>query len=449
MRSFRAIPVVLLFVIGAMLLSGPAIAAEFPTKPITLIVPYPAGGSTDVVIRPLAEAAGKILGQPMLVENKGGGGGAVGTGSIIGKEPDGYLLSVVVTSLHRAAHINKLAFDTVKDVSPIIRVAGYLYGVLVKPDSKNKTLKDLIDFAKATPGQATYMASGIGTGGHIAAEEMASNAGVKFNHLPSKGDQESSAALLGGHVDFISTTSGWIPLVEAGQLKLIAVYGDTRVKRFPDVPTVKESGYKVVHDSPIGIVGPKGMAPERVKAPARRLPEGPERSRVPQGHGQLRDAGAVSEHRGFHQVLGRGVCGGRGSGQKLHPTINIEKNLPHHPFRLDGAGAGRHRRGRSLGLRNLRPAGAGVPAFFGGGLPGRSGRRRPDSDRSQEAGRRSRPRLSHCRRPPDRHGFRCSCSSTCFSGTSSDFRPPHFYCSCFCSGAWSRSDGERSSWRPA
>ena len=109
------------------------------------------------------------------------------------------------------------------------------------------------------------MASGIGTGGHIAAEEMASVAGVKFNHLPSKGDQESSAGLLGGHVDFISTTSGWIPLVEAKQLKLLATYGETRVKRFPDVPTVKELGLKVVHDSPIGIVGPKGMSGGRVK----------------------------------------------------------------------------------------------------------------------------------------------------------------------------------------
>jgi tripartite-type tricarboxylate transporter receptor subunit TctC len=153
----------------------------------------------------------------------------------------------------------------VKDVTPIIRIGGYLYGILVKPDSTLKTLNDLIESAKANPGQANYMASGIGTGGHIAAEEMAANAGVKFNHLPSKGDQESSAALLGGHVDFISTTSGWIPLVEAGQLKLLATYGETRVKRFPDVTTVKEAGYKVVHDSPIGIVGPKGMAAERVK----------------------------------------------------------------------------------------------------------------------------------------------------------------------------------------
>jgi tripartite-type tricarboxylate transporter receptor subunit TctC len=266
MRPVRRSILVVVSVFFVCSLVGPAAAAAgFPDKPIVLIVPYPAGGATDVVIRPLAEAVKNQLGQPVIVENKGGGGGAVGVGSIIGKEPDGYLLSVVVTSLHRAAHINKLSFDTVKDVTPIIRVGGYLYGVLVKPDSPHKTLKDLVAYAKANPGKAAYMASGIGTGGHIAAEEMATNAGVTFNHLPSKGDQESSAGLLGGHVDFISTTSGWIPLVEAGQLKLLGTFGDTRVKKFPDIPTVKEAGYKVVHDSPIGIVGPKGMAPERVK----------------------------------------------------------------------------------------------------------------------------------------------------------------------------------------
>jgi tripartite-type tricarboxylate transporter receptor subunit TctC len=261
----RLIRSALITIAALSVIAGPAVSADFPTKPITLICPYPAGGSTDVIARPLAEAAGRVLGQPVLVENKGGGGGAVGTGSIIGKEPDGYLLSIVVTSLHRSAHINKLSFDTVKDVTPIIRVAGYLYGVLVRPDSKIQSLPELIQAAKAKPGELTYMASGIGTGGHIAAEEMASVAGVKFNHLPSKGDQESSAGLLGGHVDFISTTSGWIPLVEAKQLKLLATYGETRVKRFPDVPTVKELGLKVVHDSPIGIVGPKGMSAERVK----------------------------------------------------------------------------------------------------------------------------------------------------------------------------------------
>ncbi|MBI5603411.1 MAG: tripartite tricarboxylate transporter substrate binding protein [Deltaproteobacteria bacterium] len=256
---------VVLALVG-MMIPGLAHSANFPNKPITLIVPYPAGGATDVVIRPLAEAAKKYLGQPVIVENKGGGGGAVGVGSIIGKNPDGYLLSVVVTSLHRVSYINKLSFDTVKDITPVMRVGGYLYGILVNQNSPHKTLKDLLDYAKANPGKLSYMASGIGTGGHIAMEELGYfSGGLKFNHLPSKGDQESSTALLGGHVDAISTTSGWIPLVEAGKLRLLATYGDKRTKRYPNIPTVYELGYKFVHTSPIGIVGPKGMPKEIIK----------------------------------------------------------------------------------------------------------------------------------------------------------------------------------------
>jgi tripartite-type tricarboxylate transporter receptor subunit TctC len=257
----------LIFLVATFLIAPLIVqAADFPTKPITLIVPYPAGGATDVVLRPLAEAARKHLGQPVIVENRGGGGGAVGVGSIVGKKPDGYLLCVVVTSLHRNSYINKLPFDTVKDVTPIIRLAGYLYGILVRPDSQFKTLKELIEYARAKPGKILYMASGVGTGGHIAMEELAYNAGgIKFSHIPSKGDQESTAQLLGGHIDAISTTSGWIPQADAGNLRLLATYGEKRTKRYPNVPTVVEVGYKVIHNSPIGIVGPKDMPKEIVK----------------------------------------------------------------------------------------------------------------------------------------------------------------------------------------
>src|SRR5271157_4547182 len=129
MRHARMIPILIIFSIGWVLLPFHGQAADFPNKPITLIVPYPAGGATDLISRPLAEAAKKYLGQPVIVENRRGGGGAVGVGSIVGKKPDGYLLSVVVTSLHRNSFINKLPFDTVKDVTPIIRLAGYLYGI--------------------------------------------------------------------------------------------------------------------------------------------------------------------------------------------------------------------------------------------------------------------------------------------------------------------------------
>lgn len=240
-------------------------AADFPNKPITLVVPFGAGGATDVTIRPLAEAARKYLGQPVMVENRAGGGGAVGAGSIIGKKPDGYLLSVVTTALHRNSYINKLPFDTVNDLTPIIRVGGFLFAILVRDDSPYKTLKDLLDFARANPEKISYMASGVGTGGHIGMEELAYKAGgIKFIHIPSKGDAEAHTALLGGHVEVSATPSGWIALVEAGKLRLLATFAEKRNKRF-NVPTVSELGYGVVQDARIGIVGPKGMPQEIIK----------------------------------------------------------------------------------------------------------------------------------------------------------------------------------------
>jgi tripartite-type tricarboxylate transporter receptor subunit TctC len=254
-------------VLGMLLImASGADAANFPAGTITLVVPFPPGGATDVVFRPLCDAAKQYLGQPVVVDNRPGGGSAVGVGSIVGKKPDGYLLTEAVNSLHRNSYINKLSFDTVKDLTPIIMVGGHLFGILVRPDSPFKTLPELIAFAKANPGKLSYMASGIGTGGHIAWEETAYNAGgIQLQHIPSKGDPESTAALLGGHVEMISTTAGWIPMVESGQLRLLATYGEKRSKKFPNVPTVKELGYKVVHNTPMGVFGPKGMDSQVVK----------------------------------------------------------------------------------------------------------------------------------------------------------------------------------------
>jgi len=260
------LPVFVLMAAALILIPAKGLAGKFPENSITLFVPYAAGGATDIAIRPLAEAAKKYLGQPVIVENRPGAGGAVSVGAIVGKKPDGYILSAAVTSLQRNSFINKISFDPVKDVTPIIRVGGYLYGILVHPDSPFKTLKDVLDYAKSNPGKLTYMASGIGSGGHIAMEELAFNlGGLKFVHVASKGDPESNAALLGKHVDFTATTSGWIPLVEAGKLKLLATFAEKRMKRFPDVPTVRDLGYKVVHTSPFGIFGPKGMPKDVVR----------------------------------------------------------------------------------------------------------------------------------------------------------------------------------------
>jgi tripartite-type tricarboxylate transporter receptor subunit TctC len=267
MRHNSKIGLVLaILAVGLLLVPTVALSADFPRGPITLIIPWGAGGATDVTFRALCEATKDILGQPIIVENRPGGGSAIGVGSIVGKKPDGYMLVEATNSLHRNSYVNKLPFDTVKDLTPVTVVGGLLYGVLVRADSPFKTLNEFIEYARANPGKMTYMASGVGTAGHIAWEETAHIAGgLKLQHIPSKGDQESSAALLGGHVDMIATSGGWVPLVEAGKLRLLATFGEKRSELFPQAPTAKELGYKGVENTPMVILGPKGMDPNVVK----------------------------------------------------------------------------------------------------------------------------------------------------------------------------------------
>jgi tripartite-type tricarboxylate transporter receptor subunit TctC len=264
--NLRKCVMALMLLAGFIFFSSIGQALDFPRKPIVVIVPYMAGGTTDLATRALAEAAKKHFGQPVIVENRPGGGSAVGVGSIVGKEPDGYLVSVAVEGLHRTSYMNKLSFDTVKDVTPIMQFCGYIFGIWVRADSPFKTLKDLIDYAKANPGKISYMASGIGGGGHIATEELAYYAGIKFTLVPSKGDAEATTALLGGHIDVGACTSGLVPLLRAGKVRLLAIYTEKRAEMLPDVPTVTECGYKVAHNNPITVLGPKGMPKNIVKA---------------------------------------------------------------------------------------------------------------------------------------------------------------------------------------
>jgi len=264
--NLRKCVMALMLLAGFIFFSSMGQALDFPKKPIVVIVPYMAGGTTDIATRGLAEAAKKHFGQPVIVENRPGGGSAVGVGSIVGKEPDGYLVSVAVEGLHRTSYMNKLSFDTVKDVTPIMQFCGYIFGIWVRADSPFKTLKDLIDYAKANPGKISYMASGIGGGGHIATEELAYYAGIKFTLVPSKGDAEATTALLGGHIDVGACTSGLVPLLRAGKVRLLAIYTEKRAEMLPDVSTVAECGYKVIHNNPITVLGPKGMPKNIVKA---------------------------------------------------------------------------------------------------------------------------------------------------------------------------------------
>ena len=247
------------------LASHAAIAQQFPNKPITLICPWPVGGSSDLVLRSFAEAAGKQLGQTVVIENKPGASGTLGAVAMVTARPDGYLLTQTPITVFRIPHLQKVAFDPIKDITYIIGLTGYTFGVVVRADAPWKTFKELIDYAKANPGKVSYGSPGAGTSLHITMEEIAANNGVKFLHVPYKGFAENIQGLLGGHIDVTADSTGWAPQVDGGRVRLLVTWGAERTKRWPTVPTLKDLGYGIVSDSPFGIAGPKGMDPAVVK----------------------------------------------------------------------------------------------------------------------------------------------------------------------------------------
>jgi tripartite-type tricarboxylate transporter receptor subunit TctC len=267
MRQRNHIFVGFMMVFSLVLAFGPpARAAEFPTRPINLIIPWPAGGAGDIVGRTLAEVAKKELGQPIIVDNKPGAGGNVGTTLILTKPADGYTLGDTSTNAQIVSYYTGLLnYHPLHDCTHIMRAAGMLYGLVVRADSPWKTFKEFIEYSKANPQKVSFGSPGLTTAPRLAMEELASMAGnVQWIHVPLKGEAETNASLLGGHVDAIAN-SGWAPLVDAGKLRVLALFGPRRVSRFPQVPTVKELGYDVVWEAPVGFFGPKGLPKPIVK----------------------------------------------------------------------------------------------------------------------------------------------------------------------------------------
>jgi tripartite-type tricarboxylate transporter receptor subunit TctC len=236
-----------------------AYAQSFPNKPIRYICPWPAGGSTDAVVRAIAESAAKVLGQTVIVDNKPGAGGMLGANELVNAKPDGYTLSQLPHGVFRLPHMQKTQFDTLKDFTWVICLTGYTFGLVVQAESPIKSIADLVAFAKANPEKFTYGSTGTGTSPHLAVEEFAQRAGIKLTHVPFKGNADNMQAILGGHTMAASDATGWGPMVESGKLRLLATYGSKRTRRWPNVPTLDELGYKTVSDSPFGVGAPKGM----------------------------------------------------------------------------------------------------------------------------------------------------------------------------------------------
>lgn len=247
------------------LFAGVASAQQFPVKPITLICPWPAGGSSDLVMRAIAESVGKMLGQQVVIENRPGASGTMGAGALVNARPDGYTLTQLPISVFRLPLMQKTPFDPLKDITYIINVTGYTFGLVVRADAPWKDLNEFVAYAKANPDKITYGTPGAGTTPHLAVEQFALKAGIKLSHIPFKGFAENAQSLLGGHTMALSDSTGWAPHVDAGKMRLLATYGSKRTKRWPQVPTLLDAGYETVSDSPFGFGGPKGMDPKVVK----------------------------------------------------------------------------------------------------------------------------------------------------------------------------------------
>lgn len=241
-------------------------AKDFPNKPISLIVPWNAGGSTDIYFRAMADVVAKELGQPVVIDNKTGATGTLGPSTMaLTAKPDGYTLAQIPVTVMRLPMMQKHAWDAQRDFSYVIHLTGYTFGVTAKKGGKFKEWKDVVDYAKANPGKVTYATTGPGGSLHLGVEQIAAREGIKMTMVPFKGGTETNAAILGGHVDLQADSTVWRPLVESGDLILLNVWTESRNKAWPNVPTLKELGYPFVFDSPFGIAGPKGMDPAIVK----------------------------------------------------------------------------------------------------------------------------------------------------------------------------------------
>ena len=247
-----------------MVLAGAASAQEFPAKPITLIVPWPAGGPTDITMRAMAESAAKHLGQPIIIENKAGGAGTVGPATMAATaKPDGYTLVQMPITVYRLPLMQKTTWKA-DDFTYIIHLTGYVFAMFASADTTFKKWEDVVEYAKANPGKVTYGSTGTGGSLHLGTEMIAAKAGIKLVHVPFKGAAEVNAAIAGGHIMLGSSGTSVKPLVDAGKARFLNVWTAKRVSFLPDIPTLQELGYPYVIDSPWGLAGPKGMDPKVV-----------------------------------------------------------------------------------------------------------------------------------------------------------------------------------------
>ncbi len=234
-------------------------SSAWPQRPVQLIVPWPAGGGTDATVRILAEEAAARLGQPVVVLNRPGAAGAMVAPLLKAAAPDGHTIGQLPLPVLRHAMMNKVPWDPLTDLDPILQVSGTTFGLLVPSASPWRRLQDLLDWARQNPGELTLGSTGVGSTPHLAMEELLGQLQIAYTHVPYKGTTEQMLGLASGQIMAGMNSTGFAPWVEQGKLRLLAVFSEQRSPRWPQVPTMKELGFaQAVYHSPWGLVAPAG-----------------------------------------------------------------------------------------------------------------------------------------------------------------------------------------------
>jgi tripartite-type tricarboxylate transporter receptor subunit TctC len=242
------------------------LAQDYPTKPITLVVPFAAGGTTDIIGRMVADGLSKKLGQPVVVDNRGGAGGNLGASVVANAKADGYtlLMGYNGTNAINPSLYKQLAWDPIQSFEPISMVARVNNVVVVNPSLSIKTLPELVAYAKANPGALNYGSAGAGSIFHLAGEMLEQQTGVAMVHIPYKGAAPALIDTMSGQVQVMfSTIPTALPHIKSGKLRAIGVTGAQRSTLFPQLQTAREAGYpSMVVDSWFAVFSPKGLPPE-------------------------------------------------------------------------------------------------------------------------------------------------------------------------------------------
>lgn len=245
-------------------LTANAVADDFPSKQLTLVCGFPPGATADALLRALADGLAKESGQSVIVENRAGAAGAIAAANVARSAADGYTLVQVTNTVIRQPFLSKSSFDPIKDLTYVIGVSTFEFGLMVSTRSPWKTFTEFVDYARSNPGSISYGTLGVASVPHQVMHRLGLAFGIDWTHVPFKGSADAQLAFRAGSLQALSDAVGQAPLVDSGDARILAVYLNKPARRYPDAPTLRQLGVDIALDAPWGIAVPSSVPSSRV-----------------------------------------------------------------------------------------------------------------------------------------------------------------------------------------